>query len=331
MAEIHDRIIVVKNPACTHWDRVGANVLEPYRQLIQDGDQLVEFDIPIKGPKLDPEYLAEKIENGDRIIVPAGDGTGNFVVNAVMMSQRVNTKIGFLPYGNLNDMASTFTGREGRKYPERLLWTEHNESATPLRIDVDSTFHKYALLYANLGWTARVAEVFDDPGVRQSYRGGSTGRLASAKRTAANLLRMADIYFHDRNNEVLPQYMYNGTYDHDFCPTDLLAINGPIMGNHIRTGRRYNETPDFLCSELDVRSLPRNVPFLGRCVLNRTPGFHMRLPGQEVAKADINFLSPANFKMQIDGEPERIQATAVSISKEPAYDRNAVLNILVTN
>ncbi len=75
--------------------------------------------------------------------------------------------------------------------PARLLG-EHVEivDVHPLEVSVNDEHHRYALLYATLGWTARAAALFDDPETRRTLQQGRAGLLSS-------LLKIAPMYFQE--------------------------------------------------------------------------------------------------------------------------------------
>src|ERR1017187_4604645 len=111
MTQLSERIIVVRNPATSHADEVQRCVID---RLHDDGltkSQVKEFWTPSPNNQITIESLSEVIQPGDQILVAAGDGTGNAVGNAFLQADNDGARVGFLRYGNNNDLAASFTSR----------------------------------------------------------------------------------------------------------------------------------------------------------------------------------------------------------------------------
>src|ERR1700750_702794 len=102
--EAPDRIVVIRNPASSHAGSVQDEVITPFQDFGLSPGQLVEFDIPSRDVDTSTESLAALLQPGDRLISPGGDGTGNLAVNAAMLASHEGVRLGFLPYGNFNDI-----------------------------------------------------------------------------------------------------------------------------------------------------------------------------------------------------------------------------------
>jgi diacylglycerol kinase family enzyme len=306
--EITDRIVVIRNPDSSHADKVQAEVIDQYEALGLSKDGLVQFQVPSTDISESTERLAEILEPGDRLISPAGDGTGNLAVNAAIRSGQNDIRIGFLPYGNFNDMAETFTSRGAGRNPVTLLTSPDTIEARPLQILMDGEQYRYALLYANLGWTAQAAARFDDPEVRRALRAGETSLVA-------NMGRLARSYFSERSTAALPDFTKDDKPEVHSRTTDVLAVNGPIMGRIIRSGKAYYGADTFLSSELDVSRLLPNTGFLGRSALNLGIKSHLKLPGDEVANLKIDFEDVHDIPIQLDGEYQLARVHTISVVK----------------
>ena len=249
-----ERILVVRNPACSHASRVQSDVIDRLNDGGLAKGQLVEFSTPSADSDETIEKLREIIKPGDQILVPAGDGTGNAVANAYIDADNEGVRIGFLPYGNFNDMAATFTDRKAQRDPMRLLNSDSTVEVKPLHVIKNGDHYRYGLLYANLGWTAQAAATFDDPNIREDLQNGKTS-------LADNLFRFAKMYFKTRSSVELPAFRLKGSEVPHTKVTDILAVNGPIMGRIIRSGKIYYEGDTFLVAKWMFQALPQTYHF----------------------------------------------------------------------
>lgn len=307
--EVSDRVVVIRNSESSHADRVQDEVMRPLQGLGLSVGQLVEFPVPSTDFSESVERLAEILEPGDRVISPAGDGTASLAVNAAILARSEDVRLGFLPYGNFNDVAATFTSRATQRNPATLLTSPHVVEAKPLQVLKDGLSHRYALLYANVGWTAQAAALFDDPSVRRALQSGRTG-------LPANMARLARTYFAQRATAALPEFRKDNKPEVHASTTDILAVNGPIMGRVIRSARRYYGEDVYLSSELDVSTLHRNMQFLGRSALNLCLKTHLKLPGDEVSQMELDFRSSAMVSLQVDGEYELVEVSRLQFAKD---------------
>jgi diacylglycerol kinase family enzyme len=305
-----ERVIVIRNPVSSYGYKVQHDVVD---RLIEGGvtkEQLVNFCTPSADSGETIEKLSEIIRPGDNVIVAAGDGTGNVGVNAIMQADKDGSRIGFLSYGNFSDMAATFTGPRAQRDPIRLLTSSHTIDVRPLNVIKNGDHYRYALLYANLGWTAQAAAAFDDPDIRQALQRGETS-------LADNLFRFAKIYFKTRSTAELPAFRLNDDEVPHTKVTDVLAVNGPIMGRIIRSGKIYYDGDTFFSCEMDVSSFTPNIPFLGRSALNMMLKTHLKLPGsKEVSHLDLTFENNPNIPLHIDGENSFGMMRTLSIAKD---------------
>lgn len=314
---ISDRIVVIRNPESSRAERVENEIMAPIKNIGLARGQLIEFPVPSPDIEESIERLAEILHPGDRVISPAGDGTGNLVINASILAEVNDVRVGFLPYGNFNDIAATFTGRKARRDPIALLISPLFIEARPLQVLKDGEHCRYALLYANLGWTAQVAAIFDNPDTRQAIQAGRTS-------LPSNLTRLARAYFTYRSTATLPGFRVNGESEVHSSTTDVLAVNGPIMGKVIRSGKPYYDGGTFLSSELDVSTLFRNIPFLGRSALNLCIKTHFKLPGTEVCHTQLDFRNEVTVPLQMDGEYELAHVHTLTIAKDTTDSRAKV-------
>jgi diacylglycerol kinase family enzyme len=304
-----ERVVVVRNLVSAYANRVQHEVID---RLIDSGltkGQLIEFWTPSADADETIEKLTKIIQPGDQILVTAGDGTANMGANAFLQANNEGVRIGFLSFGNFSDTAATFTDHKAQRDAIKLLASTRSVDVRPLQVIKNGEHYRYALLYANLGWTAQAAAMYDDPNIRKDLQYGETN-------LAANLFRLAKTYFKTRSTAELPDFHLNDDEKSHSNITDILAINGPIMGRIIRTGKIYYEEETFFSSELDVSKFIPNIPFLGRSALNVVLNSQIKLPGSEVTHLDLSFDNNPNIPMQIDGEYNFSKINKLSITKE---------------
>lgn len=303
-----ERTLVIRNAASSHADKVQAGVVDRLKEDLPSSS-VHEFWTPSADRNITTSAIAEAIRPGDTIIVAAGDGTSNAVVNAYIQAGAEGAKIGFLPYGNFNDMAATFTDTKTRRNPSLMLTSAARQvEVYPLQVSVNGEHYRHAMLYATLGWTARAASLFDGPEARQGLQHGRAN-------LAASLFDIASMYFKTRKTSNLPAFRrQGGPYTHSSI-TDILAINGPIMAKIIRSQQPLYEGGKFLSTDLDVSGFLKNSSFLGRSAVNFALKTHFDLPGGLVTSEQLTF-DAASLPVQLDGEFFQLEGVdQLSISK----------------
>ena len=318
-----ERILVVRNPASSHADQVEHDVMDCLYDNFT-ASRIQEFWTPSSDYEVTTAEIAAAIQPGDSIIVAAGDGTGNATANAYLQANAEGTRLGFLPYGNFNDMAATFTDKAARKNPALLLGpTAKQVEVHPLNVIKNGEHYRFALLYATLGWTAVAAKIFDDPLARQALQSGKATLPAS-------LLNIAQMYFRTRSNAYLPPFRREGSIAVHEDVTDVLAINGPTMARIIKSQKHFYAGGDFLSCDLDVSKLYRNIEFLGRSGLNFALGTILSLPGTTV-EADELLFDGATVPVQLDGECSVLENTqSIRITKQTTSDARTITVLKTT-
>jgi hypothetical protein len=318
-----ERTLVVRNIASSRADKVQSNVIDRLQENLPDSS-IHEFWTPSANRNITTDAIAEEIQPGDNIIVAAGDGTSNAVVNAYIQADVEGAKIGFLPYGNFNDMAATFTDAKTRLNPALMLADSTRQvEVNPLEVFVNGEHVRYAMLYATLGWTAMAASLFDRPEARQGLQDGKAN-------LAASLLDIAKMYFKTRKASSLPPFQRQGDPHTHNSTTDVLAVNGPIMAKIIRTQEPFYAGKEFLSQDLDVSGFLRNANFLGRSGINFALGTHFKLPGTTVTSDRVVF-DGASLPMQLDGEFLQLDGVdRLAISKDQS-DLARTITVLKTS
>lgn len=235
--------------------------------------------------------LASQILAGDLILSAAGDGSAHAVAHSVMAANQSGVELGFLAFGNFNDVPHTFTDKATFRDPVAFLERAKPERVWPLSVHVDGKPLRNAILYVTAGWTARAANQFDDPTVRSRLTKGGAGVTKS-------VWRLTLYYFKTRRLGALPAFRYDGTLHQK--KTDLIFANGPTVARLFRSGRRYYRQNVFLYRMLDIRRLITNMPFLASGVIGL-------MRGSELAEVAIEFEQPSLVPIQCDGEVVELQ------------------------
>lgn len=254
--------------------------------------------------------LAPQIKPNDIILSAAGDGSAHAVFHTVVAANQPGTLLGFLAFGNFNDIPHTFNDVESLRDPVDFLERCRPEKVWPLEVLVDDMPLRNALLYVTIGWTAQAASQFDNPDVRSKITHGGAGVYKS-------IWRLGLYYLKTRRSSVLPAFMQNDvSYKKT---TDLIFANGPTVARLFRSGKRYYRENVFLYRKLDVRRLISNMPFLVSGLLG-----HMK--GEEITDAFITFDIPSKAPIQCDGEVVLLEnSSSIWVRKA-----NAPLIILAT-
>lgn len=234
--------------------------------------------------------LAPLIKPNAIVLSAAGDGSAHAIFHTVIAANQPGVELGFLAYGNFNDIPNTFNTKDTLRDPVVFLKRARPQLVWPLTITVDDTPLRRALLYATAGWTAQAAAKFDDPAVRGKLTRGGAGLVKS-------LWRLGWHYLGTRRNSGLPAFWYG---DKCYRQTDLIFANGPTVARLFKTGQRYYEQPLFLFRMLDVRGLLKNIPFL-------TAGLLGTMRGEAKTMAAVTFDEPASLLLQCDGEVVALQ------------------------
>lgn len=296
MLETGRRIVIAHNPHSSRAADVTARVFE----------RLNEAGIPYETIEVRQAHLDENvfriaplIQPGDIILSAAGDGSAHAVAHSVMAANKPDTVLGFLAYGNFNDLPNTFNSKQTLQDPVDFLRQARPQSIWPLDVFVNGERVRSALLYSTVGWTAAAAGQFDDPKIRHRITHGGAGVVPS-------LIRTGVFYFSTRKASRLPCVEYNGVM---YRQTDLLFANGPLLARLFRTGKHFYETPVFLFRMLNVRWLLPNIPFL-------ISGLIGRIRGEEVPQATVRFSEPFDMKLQCDGEVIQLRTvTSIEVKK----------------
>lgn len=291
------RLVIAHNP---HSSRALAVQEQVFDRLTAAGYSYERIEVQQASLEDNVARLAPQIQPGDLILSAAGDGSAHAVFHSVMAANQPGVELGFLAYGNFNDIPNTFNSKKSLRDPVVFLEQAKQETIKPITVYVDGNLLRSALLYATIGWTARAAGVFNEPKVRYKIKHGGAGIVKSLWRTGG-------YYFQSRRTSALPPFSIGGVHYRGM--TDIIAANGPTVARLFRSGKRYYKQPVFLFRVLNVRSIIHNVPFL-------LAGLIGRMRGQEVESIAALFDAPANVTLQCDGEVVELEGcTSIEIKK----------------
>lgn len=281
------RLVISHNPHSSRASEVQQHVFDRL-----DAAGYAYTAIEVQQAHLDDNIarLAPLIRPGDIVLSAAGDGSAHATAHAVMAASQPGVELGFLAYGNFNDLPNTLNSKATLRDPVAFLEQATPKDIWPIHVSVDDTPLRSALLYASIGWTASAASQFDDPKIRYAITNGEAGVLRSLWRTSL-------YYLKTRHHSNLPPLQYEGK---TYKVTDLLFANGLTVARLFKTGQRYFEQPVFLFRMLNVRWVLPNVPFL-------LAGLLGSMSGQKVSSAVVDFEQPMSGLLQCDGEVVQLE------------------------
>jgi hypothetical protein len=293
-----ERIVLVHNPTSTRADDIARCVVAPLQN-----EHIPYTDYPTK--YADSEHNIDDMrsifQDGDTLLCAGGDGTVMQVANAVLRNNHLNTRVGYLAYGNFNDLA----GRT-RNPLELLNPAAQIAERYPLTITVDGRYWRDAPGYMTIGFTAVAASRFAHPEVREHMK-----RAPEWAKLAASIGRLGITYFHDRRT-FLPPFSTNESPIVHHAVTDIIALNNRHAGRIIRSETDYGTAATFGYHTADVSTIAKNIPFGLRALSGHAP----LAPLSHLA---IDFQTPASLPIQTEGEfAELTDVTRICIYKDPA-------------
>lgn len=292
------RLVVVTNKNSTGAKNVERSVLTPLREENISFDQ---FETPSPDTEANIIAMQDFFRDGDRIISAAGDGTAMQVTNAVLRSKLHDAEIGFLPFGNFNDLAKSHKARDPVALSRSSFTVEH----APLSVNVNGEYWRDAPSYVTLGWTALAAEQFGNGTSREAMQSSP-----EALKLGRSLLQLAESYFKNRH-EMLPEFYTSDSPIVRRAVTDFIAINSPRVGNIVRSSKNYYDSDHFGTAEVDVSRILTNIPFGLRAISGRTPA-------TPVGATTLYFEKPATVPIQSEGEFSFLEdVRTIEIGKDP--------------
>jgi diacylglycerol kinase family enzyme len=281
------RLVIAHNPHSSRAHEVQSTV---FARLDTAGYTYETIEVRQASLRENIEWLQPQLQANDIVLCTAGDGSAHAVTQAALAANLPGVQIGFLAFGNFNDLSHTFNTPETLRDPVAFLERAEVQTLYPLEVTVNDTHFRYALLYCTIGWTARAAARFDQPDIRHRLQSGEVGMVR-------NLWKLGCYYFQSRRRNYLPSFTLDRRLRTHL--TDILCVNGPTMARLFKTGKKYYQESFFLYKKLNVRGLLWNASFLLRSTL-------WRMPGKEKMHVTLDFVESAVVPIQCDGEVEEL-------------------------
>lgn len=294
------RLVIAHNPHSSRASEVQALVFD---RLDKAGQAYDVIEVRQASLQDNVARLAPLVKEGDIILSAAGDGSAHAVFHSVLAANQSGVELGFLAFGNFNDVPHVFNSKVSLRDPIAFLEKAKPETVWPLRVSANGGAVRNALLYASVGWTARAANQFDRPSIRHKVTHGGAG-------LARSFWRLGWYYFRSRRDSLLPLFSVGGK---QYEKTDIICANGPGVARLFRSRRRYYRGNTFLFFMIDVRYVLANIPFLASSLLGR-------MKGSEETAVAIEFATPSRLPLQCDGEVvelEDVRRLEISKLDEP--------------
>ncbi len=322
------RLVVVTNPYSSRASGIKRDVMDRLEDERMTVTELPVPDFPTRAENI--QALGQSIQAGDRLLIAGGDGTANTVINAYMEADAdhsAGVEIGFLGFGNANDLASTFTRAEARKDPVELAEASHIVPVHPLDISVNGIHSIYAMGYASAGEVMATvgAQAFHNPKHRAAMQ---NGRLHPLHGTGA-VLRSKHQHGH---LQPLPPFRRPGDSELHTDTIDTIALNIPHMSLLVRDRARYYDTNEFRRIELARRQLLAMTGLVASALVNLIPTKEplVTLPGTTTSNETLLFTRPVTVPLQVDGEFHKLsRVRTLSIAKNQSPDAK-VVNVVHT-
>ena len=278
-------LILVINPRSSGFELIREKILPFLDKSHFEKGSFKTFEIQPTSPMENAEELARGLKNGDIILVAGGDGTAHIAANAAAISGRKKLKIKFTGFGNFNDYAHSFSKNSGK---------------AAIELKINGKFFRYAPLYATIGLTAEMAEIFEGRRIRKVLKKVHNRNI----RLIFSLLAATRFYFKNCRKHIL-KISEISTDKKEFSKkpnrvTDIVFMNGPRMARIMRSSINKKDSENFGFGVLDSARLFRNSPFLIK-------GAFGKIPLKRAKSAKIIFQKPQNITIQVEGEVCKIK------------------------
>ncbi len=289
-----NRLVLVVNRRSSGYALVEKKIVRYIDELNLSTKQRQAYEIEPTNPLDNAQKMAKILQNNDIILVAGGDGTAHIATNAILLSGKTGIKIKYTGFGNFNDYAHSFSRNHYKACIRALDEQKTKYAIKPLEMKVNGQFYRYIPLYATIGLTAEMAEIFEHPKVRGALK-KTPGRNS---RLILSLLAATRFYFNHRKEENIPikEVKIDGSIvPHNHKTTDLVFMNGPRMARIMRSRSNKKTLEDFGFVALDSSKITKNLPFLTKGLL----GF---IPLRTVSDIEVTLGTPQNLQIQIEGE-----------------------------
>lgn len=311
-----NRLILVINPRSSGFAQVQKKLIS-YLENEHFEQEFITFEIQPTTPLDNARELAAGLQDGDIIVVAGGDGTAHIATNGATLSGKKHLKMKYTGFGNFNDYAHSFSKNSGKAMVEAVRTGKVQATIRPLEIRINGEFLTHAPLYATVGLTAEMAEIFEGKRLRKALKKVKNRN----SRLALSLLAATRFYFKNRQKHILKiakiEVLGEGeetpqTFKIPQNPTDLVFLNGPRMARIMRSRVNLVDAENFGFTAMNAGDFRNNLPFLVR-------GFLGKIPLKRVKSTKISFEKPTKLTIQIEGEAQilqNVETLEVSISNQ---------------
>ncbi len=295
-------LVLIQNPNSTNYKHVERQVIRPLR----DSDQsFTIYNTKFPDTPDNVAHMIDHLPDNARVIVAAGDGTVEQVVNASIQGEK-NLIVGAVPYGNFNDIAFAHM-RRGQSVLDMLGSNVPTREVTPLTIEVDGEHWIDVASYASFGLTAIIAAGFRSQETRDLLR--PLPRLM--QKAIRNGKSGVDYLLHAWTQK-LPDFRVDGG-ELQIGQTDVAFSNNPLIAGIIRAEDTYYDKPYFGALEGINMGNPMNLVTWG------IPSLMGRSPLERAEQMRVSFEKEATIPVQIGGEYHEIPSpTGIFVYKNPA-------------
>ena len=293
-------LTLVVNPRSSGFELIQKKILPFLDETHFEKGSFKTFEIQPTSPMKNAHEMAKGLKDDDIILVAGGDGTAHIAANAVAISGKKNIKIKFTGFGNFNDYAHSFSKNSGKAAIKSFEILKVQAKIRPIELKINGEFFRYAPLYATVGLTAEMAEIFEGGRIRKVLKKVYNRNI----RLILSLSAATRFYFKHCRNHILNLSKIK-INDKDFLnipqnPTDIVFMNGPRMARIMRSSINKKESDNFGFEVLNSAGLIRNSPFLMK-------GFFGKIPLKRADRVEIAFRKPQNIVIQIEGEVCKIK------------------------
>lgn len=294
-----NRLVLVVNRRSSGYALVEKKIVRYIDELNLSAGERQTYEIEPTDPLDNAQKMAKILQNNDIVLVAGGDGTAHIATNAIILSGKTGIKIKYTGFGNFNDYAHSFSRNHYKACIRALDEQQAKYAVKPLEMHVNGQFYRYIPLYATIGLTAEMAEIFEHPKVRGALK-KSPGRNT---RLLLSLAAATRFYFSHRKDDLIETSkikMNETELELNTKTTDLVFMNGPRMARIMRSRTNKKTLDNFGFTALDSSKIIKNLPFLIKGLF----GF---IPLKTAKKVEIFLKTPQDLQIQIEGESVKLE------------------------
>ena len=295
-------LVLIQNPNSTNYKHVARQVIQPLRESDQS---FTVYNTKYPDTPDNIAHMVDHLPDDARVIVAAGDGTVEQVINASIQGEK-NLTVGAVPYGNFNDIAFAHM-RRSQNVLDMLGEDVPTREVNPLTIEVDGEHWIDAASYASFGLTAISAAGFRSQETRDLLR-----PLPRHMQKAIRNVKSGVDYLSHAWTQKLPDFRVDGG-ELQIGKTDVAFSNNPLIAGIIHAEDTYYDTPYFGALEGINMGNPTKLITWG------IPSLLGHSPLTRAEQMRITFEKEAVIPVQIGGEYHEIPSpTEIFIYKDPS-------------